>query len=70
MLCYYFQLENEDRIFVTSDSTTNKFSEDIVQPLSKRNRFSIGHCAKFVRNVDVQLLCCTLEGVCKFGNYR
>ena len=29
--------------------TTNKFSTDTVRPLSKRNRFSIGRCAKFVR---------------------
>ena len=31
--------------------TTKKFSSDIVQALSKRNRFSIGHCAKFAGHV-------------------
>ena len=28
--------------------TTNKFSMDIIQTLSKRNCFSTGRCAKFV----------------------
>ena len=45
--------------------TTNKFSTDIVQKLSKRNRFSIGHCAKFVRHLQcltVSLHPATIEG--------
>ena len=32
--------------------TANKFLTDIVRTLSKRNRFSIGHCAKFVSHVQ------------------
>ena len=31
--------------------TTNKFSSDIVRTLSKRNRVSVGRCAKFVGHV-------------------
>ena len=34
--------------WLSSGLTTKKFSADIVRPLSKRNRFSIGRCAKFV----------------------
>ena len=33
------------------DLTRNKFSSDIVWTLSKRNRLSIGCCAKFVVHV-------------------
>ena len=32
--------------------TENKFSSDIVRVLSKRNRFSIGRCAKFVGHIQ------------------
>ena len=31
--------------------TTNKFSTDIVGTLRKRNGFSMGRCAKFVKHV-------------------
>ena len=50
MLYYYFQSKNVFS-WLSFDLTTNKFSTDIVRPLSKRNRFSIGGCAKFVGHV-------------------
>ena len=49
--------EQANRIFVTLfrfnhyGLTTNTFSTDIVRTLSKKNRFSIGRCDKFVGHV-------------------
>ena len=45
MLYYYFIKKWYYRL------TTNKFSTDIVRTLSKRNRFFIGRCPKFVGHV-------------------
>ena len=40
--------------------TTNKFSMDIARTLSKRNRFSMGRCAKFVGHVRCPTVICPL----------
>ena len=49
--------------------TKNKFSSDIVLALSKRNRFSIGHCAKFVGHARCPTAISHPEGGYKLNRY-
>ena len=60
MLCHYFEKNKyANRIFMPVFQfnqyglTTKKFSTEIVWTLSKRNCFSIGRCAKYLRCLTV-----------------